>query len=230
MLRLEELIYSLDDFKITQVAVGLHLTAVLSRTLGLAYTSGDVAQRGVRMAGDLIGRSAKQVAELLLSWNFTEASLGLAALNSLIEPEGEPGNGFDLLQSLKPKRPVIVGHFRNLDRSRYPDLTVLEREPKEGDLPDPACEFILPQADFVLLSGSTFINKTIVRLLQLCQGAFVVIAGPSTPMSPYLFAQGVSALAGVRPRNPEKALNIISQGGGMVELKPFLDRLIRFHP
>lgn len=227
---MEKLIDSVDDHRVEGAVVGIHLTAVLSRGLGLAQTTKDASQRGVGLAGDLIGRSAKEVAELLLSWNFTEASLGLAALNSLIEPQGKTGNGFDFIHSIKPKRPAVVGHFRNLDRSEFPGLTILERDQKEGDLPDPACEFILPRADFVLISASAFINKTIVRLLELSGEAFVVITGPSTPMSPYLFAHGVSALAGVRVRNPARALNIISQGGGMLELKPQLDRLISLRP
>ena len=39
------------------------------------------------------------------------------------------------------------------------------------DMPDPACEYVLPQADFAFITGVTLENKTAPRLLELAKDA-----------------------------------------------------------
>ncbi|MFR5091006.1 MAG: Rossmann-like domain-containing protein [Adlercreutzia equolifaciens] len=48
----------------------------------------------------------------------------------------------------------------------YAQLTVLERKCSQaGDVPDPACEYVIPGADYLFMTGVTLINKTAPRLL-----------------------------------------------------------------
>jgi len=158
------------------------------------------------------GKDLRQLAELCKSWDFAEASIGTAALNawtnspdriSSCMPEKklkDTGNTFDDYSRLvKDKKVAVIGHFVALERvlKTAAEVTVLERNPGENDLPDPACEYVLPLQDFVFITGSAFINKTLFRLLELSCNARSIIIGPSTPMSPLLFDSGADELSGL---------------------------------
>ena len=100
---------------------------------------------------------------------------------------------------------TVIGHFPGLGRLRqHCELSILERQPQPGDLPDTAAEYILPQQDLVFITGTTFINKTITRLLELSAKAKVYMVGPSTPMNPLLFSHGVRSLSGLVVVDAEK--------------------------
>lgn len=185
----------------------------------------------------------RHVAELAKSWCFEEASLGVAALNAwyarreLLDPlgceydsnadrpaDGERGGGpKDAFQAYRGEiaardgaNVVVVGHFPHVtDIAEYANLTVLERNCRDGlDTPDPACEFVLPQADFAFITGVTFINKTAPRLLALSRDALTVMVGPSVVMSSQLFDYGVHELAGSVVADPELAHFAVMNGAG----------------
>ena len=111
---------------------------------------------------------------------------------------------------------VVVGHFPHVaDIAEYANLTVLERNCRDGlDTPDPACEYVMPQADFAFITGVTLINKTAPRLLNLAEGACTVMVGPSVVMTPFLLKWGVHELAGSVVHDPEKAKFAVSNGAG----------------
>ena len=114
---------------------------------------------------------------------------------------------------------VVVGHFPHVDRiQEYARLTVLERNCslQPLDTPDPACEYVLPQADFAFVTGVTIINKTAPRLLDLAKNATTVFVGPSVVMSPFLFDWGVEMLAGSVVADPDKARFAVKNGAGRV--------------
>ena len=73
-----------------------------------------------------------------------------------------------------------------------------------GDYPDSACEYLLPEMDFTIITGSAFINKTLPRLLQLSRHA--VILWPSTPMSRSILDYGAKELSGYSPRSMTKKM------------------------
>jgi uncharacterized protein (DUF4213/DUF364 family) len=62
------------------------------------------------------------------------------------------------------------------------------------------------------LTGTSFVNHTVDRLLYLSKNSFVVIVGPTTPLLPVLFDYGVDILAGVKIVEPDKTIRSISQG------------------
>jgi uncharacterized protein (DUF4213/DUF364 family) len=86
---LKDLIASLpDDVAVRSVQAGAHWTAVCSRYCGLASTvTGDRPhdQNRVRDVGRLHLKSARELAEYALSDNPLESSLGVAAINSLLD-------------------------------------------------------------------------------------------------------------------------------------------------
>ena len=168
---------------------------------------------------DMVGQPLRRMAEKIKSWDFNAASIGLAALNAanntlaLVEPsllrtalDNRHGDAFDFfLSEAKGKKVTVVGHFPGLGRLRqHCELSILERQPQPGDLPDTAAEYILPQQDLVFITGTTFINKTITRLLELSANAKVYMVGPSTHMNPLLFSHGVRSLSGLVVVDAEK--------------------------
>lgn len=200
------------DVRVIDACVGSHWTCVSAESgAGVAYTfHGGVAPA---VARDVAGARLRDVAALAKSWCFEDASLGAAALNAwYAAPEklegpdlltGEGSDGFSLVMDRikahggdRP-RVCVIGHFPHMDElAAASDLTVLERRPREDDLPDAACEYVLPQADVVLMTGTTFTNKTMPRLLELAKEATVLVTGPTTPMLPVLFDYGIDVLAG----------------------------------
>lgn len=170
-------------------------------------------------ATPLIGRELRDVAQLVKSWNYVEATIGLAAINSWyntadrIDAVGrshatnvasDRRGAFDVyLAECEGRRVTIVGHFTFIEHrlDGHCDLSILERNPIHGDYPDPACEYILPEQDYVFITGSALVNKTMPRLLSLCRegSAKVVILGPSTTLSQTLFDHGAHGLSAFIP-------------------------------
>ncbi len=218
---LDDLISSLSgDSVVREVHTCVFWTAVLSKHCGLASTFHEPhpEHRPVRNAGRLTGLSALELAQYARSDNVLEASIGMAAINSLIdidEARCVEENAFDVLAHKARNRNVaIVGHFPWIPKLRRiaRTLWVIEQRPQEGDLPAEAAEELLPQADVVGLTGTSFVNHTVERLLDLSKNSFVVILGPTTPLSPALFDYGVDILAGVKVVELDKTIRSISQG------------------
>ena len=218
---LDDLISSLSgDSIIREVHTCVFWTAVLSKYCGLASTFHEPHpyHRPVKNAGSLTELSALELAQYARSDNVLEASIGMAAINSLIdidEARCVRENALDVL-ALKGrgKNVAIVGRFPWIPKLRTVARTlwVIEQSPQEGELPAEAAEEVLPQADVVGLTGTSFVNHTVESLLDLSKNSFVVIVGPTTPLSPVLFDYGVDILAGVKVVEPNKTIRSISQG------------------
>ncbi len=215
------------ELKVEDCVIGLSWTLVRSKTTGLAMTSLE-GPRSLDLAGEIRGMPLYRLAEFVKSWNFLEAAVGLAALNSYFNTaeqveklsrrpigEQEKGNAFNNFQEqLRGKKVAIIGHFPNLEKlSGICRMSILERRPQSGDLPDPACEYILPQQDFVFLTATTLVNKTLPRLLELCRQAVVVLVGPSTPMTSIMFKHGIGVLAGTVVADPAAVRQVVQEGG-----------------
>ncbi|HPR24138.1 MAG TPA: DUF364 domain-containing protein [Bacillota bacterium] len=219
-----------DDIEVTDVHSGPVWTIVQAGELcGIAVTVNE-QNAPLPERKRFIGQSLKDVASLCRSWDFPLASIGTAALNAYINsPEQirktfgtydenskkntgimiHTGNTFDdYSRAVSGKKVAVIGHFTALERvlKSAENLIVLERKPDKGDLPDTACEYVLPYQDFVFITGSAFINKTLFRLLEISRNARTVVLGPSTPMAPVLFGYGADELGGLITENipPEK--------------------------
>ncbi|HEY4711199.1 MAG TPA: DUF364 domain-containing protein [Dehalococcoidia bacterium] len=218
---LDDLISSLSgDSVVREVYTCVFWTAVLAQHCGLASTFHEPhpSHRSVRNAGSLTGLSALELAQYARSDNVLEASIGMAAINSLVdidEARCVKENAFDVLaRKGRGKNIAIVGRFPWIPKLRAVARTlwVIEQSPQEGELPAEAVAEVLPQADVVGLTGTSFINHTVDRLLDLSKNSFVVMVGPTTPLLPVLFDYGVDILAGVRVVEPDKTIRSISQG------------------
>lgn len=200
---------------IENILIGLHWISVESRRTGLSHVFRGDQGFELEDAGAIRGKHILEAASLLKSWEPLEAGLGLAAFNSLMDPRGENVNVLDfLLRESSGRTVTCIGRF-----PFFPDISriasrafLLEMEPRKGEFPPYAAEEVVPESDLVIITGTTLINKTMQRLLELSRDAVAVVLGPSTPMSEVLFDFGASVIAGVRVTDPEALRVSLSQG------------------
>jgi uncharacterized protein len=227
---LDDLLANLqDDAPVRAVVAGAHLTVVCSRRTGLASTLADRnphERLPLKDVGRLHLKRARELAEYARSENPLEASLGVAAINSLLDVDEHRMHDLNaatlLAERGRGRNVAIVGHFPFVSRLRdsVGTLSVIEQVPSEGDLPAEAAVDLLPRADVVGITGSALVNHTLDGLLALCRpGTFVVVLGPSTPFSPVLFDRGVAALAGAYVADEEAALRTAAQGASFQQVE-----------
>ncbi len=218
-----------EPIPVQKIVVGLHWTLVCSQTCGLASTLTNYGPHGhyrVRDVGNLERKSAQELAQWILSENLTEASIGAAAINSLIEVDEnqlvERNASAVIADEAKGKNVVIVGHFPFIKEiNSIPEhLWVIEKQPFGDDFPEEAAEEYIPQADIVAITGTAMINHSIEKLISLCKkDAQVMILGPSTPLLPRLFDLGVTFLSGARVTDPQAAIHSIIQGASLPQVQ-----------
>ena len=218
------------DARVKDVSQGPFQTAVLTQNCGLASTPHEIRHHQdnapVKEAGELTSKTALELANMALSPNHFEASIGMAAINSLIDIEEEwcvEVNAADLLaEKGKDKRVAIVGHFPFVPKLRQTAkcLWVIEKHPRKGEFPESKAGTIIPQAEVVGITGSAFINHTIGHLLSLCDPeSYILVLGGTTPLSHVLFDHGINAISGTKVAEPEKVLQYVRQGATFRQIK-----------
>ena len=186
--------------------------------------------------GRLRGRAAADLAREALSGHGIRRTVGIATVNALADycwqrrphPQVELRHGvdaFDATEIRSNDRVVVVGAFvpflKELKR-RGQAFLVLEQDPatlKADELPffrpaEQAAE-ILPNADVVLITGSTLVSNTLEHLLVLARpDARVTVVGPTVGMLPDAFlARGANVLGCVRITEPDPFLDLLVEGG-----------------
>jgi uncharacterized protein (DUF4213/DUF364 family) len=148
-----------------------------------------------------------------------ETALGMAAVNGLLDPDEsrltDRNASQEIMERGEGKRVVIIGHFPFIPRVRREvgHLDVLELDPGPDELPPAAAAEVIPEADVVAITGTSLLNRTFDGLVQHCRAdAFVLVLGPTSPLSPVLFDYGVDLIAGTRVTDPVEALTVASQG------------------
>jgi hypothetical protein len=221
------------DAPVRQVLMGAFWTAVVLDTnpvrCGLASTlRGEVAHSGppIPEAGELLGYSASQLTQWLRSAETLKASIGLATYNALLQSDQAALVELNASQVIIDQgvggRVAIIGHFPFVDEVRRAVETcwVLELRPRPGDVPAERADELLPQADVVAITSTSLINHTFDDLIRLCRDdAFVVMLGPSTPLSPLLLETGVDVLSGTVVEDVDRVLQSISQGATFRQIK-----------
>lgn len=205
--------------------VGDQRCAGLSSTLG-----GSPDDHGgsfpVSQAGQLHTLSPSDLLSLAKSPSLTEASVGLASINALLEVDlthCEDLNAADVLAERGAGKTIaVVGHFPFIKRLRTlaQQLWVLELNPREGDLPADAASTVIPQADVVAITGTSLLNGTFESLAAMCHpDAYVVLLGATTPLTPVLFDYGVDVLSGTCVADVDTVMHAVSQGATFRQIK-----------
>ena len=199
----------------SNVWIGLHWTVVKAKYAGMAHTYKTKDAQSIKNGGKLSTLYLDELCSMALSDNTLEASVGCAAINSLIKPTGKIGNIENKFKSLgKGKVVSIIGRFpfndeiRKLSKKCY----VLEINPSIDELPSTSADDILPKCDLNIITATTLINHTIDHLLELGSGGTNIILGPTTPFSDILFDHGAHILAGVKVTNVVELQHSVTQG------------------
>lgn len=222
-----------EDLTVKEYMIGMHWILVRSeRGLGLAKTVRN-GQPGAKLE-NIIGMPLKELAKYIKSWNMIDASLGLAAINSVFnnkanimnisDPDGddqedsqpEDLNAFTrYIKDIVGKKVAVVGHFPKIEAlNDICQLTIIDKSPRRpGDYPESACEYILPEQDVVYITGTCIINKTLPRMIELSKNAKIILIGPSVPMSFCLFAHGVDTIAGMMVVDDQALWQAVLEGG-----------------
>ncbi len=172
-------------------------------------------------AGGLHRQTPLELTELLRSDSPPESAIGLAAVNALLGPT--VGNLRDekavaiLSERGRGQKVAMIGRFPFADalREDCDQLWVFERglNRRQEDFGEEAMEQLLPQADVVAVTATTLLNRTLPTVLAgVRPDAFVMLLGPSTPLTPALFRFGFDVLCGTVVDDPEAVLRAVEQG------------------
>ena len=137
---LDDLLASLpqEEARVRQVLVGAHWTLVCSRHAGMAATLMPQRPHGharVREVGRLHEKPARALAEMARSTDLLEASIGVAAINSLLDVDGSQARELNAAQVLaergRGRNVALIGHFPFIEQLRptVGQLWVLELHP-----------------------------------------------------------------------------------------------------
>ena len=216
------------DYPVKEVLTGAYWTGVVSGGCGLASTfrhEGHPHRQGVRDVGRLTEKTALELAQYALSDYAMEASIGMAAINSLLEVDEkrwvEKNASQILLEKGEGKDVAIVGHFPFIPelRKKARNLWVLEQRSQEGDLSSEEAQNILPRCEVVGITGTAFINHTLDDLLTWAKGKYILLIGPTTPLTSFLFNYGIHVLSGTVVVDKVEAFKCISQGATFREVR-----------
>ncbi|POZ50457.1 DUF364 domain-containing protein [Methylovulum psychrotolerans] len=219
-----------SNVTVDTLMIGLVWTVCQSQngTSGLAMSPA-ITTRTLPWSGTLTGKPITDLAAWVTDWEPYKATVAMSAINScinakplpesvLLEQQEQPNLAVfeHFLPQLQGQNVVVVGHYPGIERYQEQlHLTVLEKQPVAGDLPDAASEFILPKADWVFLTASSIPNKTFPRLAELSATAKTVLMGPTTPWLPQLHEFGIDYLAGVDIIDANALYHTAAQGGGV---------------
>jgi len=175
----------------------------------------------VSAAGELHRWEPLELANLLRSDSSSEAAIGLAAVNALLGPSAEGLREEKAVAILRERgrgqKVAMIGRFPFADtlREDCDQLWVFERglNRHQEDFGEEAMEQLLPRADVVAVTATTLLNQTLPTVLAgVRPDAFVMLLGPSTPLTPALFRFGFDVLCGTVVDDPEAVLRAVEQG------------------
>ncbi len=192
--------------------------------------------KAMPLSGKLAGRSVNSYLDDIFKDNVLKKTLGIATLNALSAAcwELKPDKGyrfelgkdsFEELEVARGCKAVVVGALVPMIRkliAAEADFRILELDPltlKPHEMPyfaeaHRAPEFV-PEADLLIITGTTIINDTLQGLLSLAKpGAKIVVTGPTISMLPdAFFSRGVTSLGGILVTKPDELLDVINEAG-----------------
>lgn len=214
------------------VLVGLNLTAVETKNLGIASTVFDLKSPFIKIesAGKFKDLTTIQLVNKLKSVNPLEASLGLAALNSTIDisENMQTINAYQIIEEKAAGNNVcVIGHFPFVERLKKisKKCRVFEKRPRPGDYTSEELFTALPDCKVLVITGQTIINGSIGKILNASEHTYKIMLGPSTPLSPVLLDYGIDVIGGTFIHDKRTVKKYITQAAHYRELTG-VERLI----
>jgi uncharacterized protein (DUF4213/DUF364 family) len=223
---------------VTDVRIGLGYTAVLleSGHAGVAWTPKSDAPccTHFQAAGTLAGRTAEELLAFLVDEKSGLArAVGLATANALLaalpHPQTSREEVISTLNITPEDKVAMVGYFGPIVaelRKIGCRLDIIELNPHHGETITPEQgAHALATCSVAILTGTSMINGTCDELLaELGNPRAAVLLGPSSPLCSAIFeGTGITHVAGSRVREADAVLRIVSEGGGTMLMKKYLD-------
>lgn len=213
-----DLVLAVPEVEVRRVVIGLNWTLVEGPDgCGLAQSPARDAPgcKALPTAGAFTGRSLAELACLAESWNPFETAIGIAAINAAVnryDRVGEEINGLDVFAGLDGPL-AVIGRFPGLG-NRLAGARVVERLPREDELPEAATTQVLWESEGAIVTSSTLVNRSLASILAAGRRATLALVGPGTPLTPRLFSYGLDILSGLVITDPEAAARTAAEGGG----------------
>ncbi len=188
----------------------------------------------------LVGERVEDIAQEL--WRSDEPvhrAAGAAYINAVLPlatplAEGNATSWF--ARRARQMKTCFIGHFKHAVEWRdagYP-VTIVELEPRPGDVHWREAEPVLEQAELVFITGLTLLNGTFDEVVRRTPNALIrVLMGPSVPCTSALFDHGVHVVGTMLVSDPPGLVEYLRRGGTTArEMAPHLIRLVNWavHP
>jgi len=187
-----------SNHKLKEIIAGKHNILVESEKGGMASTLSAPEPTEKYKLFEI-----NELINLVFSNSLFETAIGIASLNSIIPVDNAKIKQINaknlLIEKGRGKNAAVIGHFPFVDKigKNFNQFHVFEKNPINSDYHSDKIPELLPDADVVAITGSTFINKTFLDVMKYVNHkAFVIVLGPSTPISEILFDYGVNAVCG----------------------------------
>lgn len=211
-----------DTVLVDELLVGLNWTWLRAGMYcGIARSPdrGTEGARSVLAESSIAGRPLAELAWWICSLDPLRRSIGLAAINAFWNRPGgraaRSHNGLERFESPGDGL-VVVGAFRGALK-KLPMATVIEREPQGSDIPAEHSDSQLAAAKAIAITAQTLMNGSLEPLLaKLDHIPTKLLLGPSAPVCPILFEQGLTAVSGLAITAPEAARSFIAETGAMI--------------
>lgn len=177
--------------------------------------------------GDLLNRPVAEIAEELGgSDDPLRMAVVMAALNgSLPVPDGlfEANAMAPFAERVKTCPSCFIGHFHEAEgwrKAGYP-VTIVELQPREGDVHWDDARPAMRAAEIVFITGLTLINGTFREAVDRTPHArYRVLMGPTVPCSPVLFDHGVHLIGATYIADVALAIRYCQLGGTSIAKAP----------
>ncbi|MDY0120233.1 MAG: DUF364 domain-containing protein [Clostridia bacterium] len=230
-----------DGRTIKDVRAGLGYTCVMLEDdhTGLAYTFRD--EMGcccgiLHSAGKLIGMKVNDIIPWAREKDRLKAAIGVAAINAVLndpDKNWDTGNVLEAFTLSESDHFGMIGEFKpilKVVQSMTKNIYVFAQDVPENSLlyPSRSIPNYLPRCEVVVLTATSIINHTFDEISPYLKNAKeVCLVGPSTPLCPQIFRNyNMTLLAGSVVTKPEQMLQIVSQGGGTMAMKPAIEQVL----
>ncbi len=234
-------LFKSKNLRIKDVRAGLGYTCVRldNDACGLAYTFR--SELGcccgtLNTAGSLIGMAASRIVTWAKDKDLLRSAMGLASINAVLNDSKEDwgeGNVLDAFDIKGSETFGMVGEFHPIlskVKSMTEKIYVFEQNVEESShrMSSDMIPHYLPLCDVVVITATSIINHTFDDIYSHCKNARkVCLLGPSTPLCPDVFGKyNITLLAGSVVIDPDLILQVVSQGGGTMAMKPAIRQVL----
>jgi len=220
-----------DDAIIKEIYTFSHTVMVKSKRLGISSQwsgfPGEVNDcQNYSCYDRFIGKKVSETFSELINGSPLEVSIAMACINGCLPKPNKimTGNVFDILyKEVKTSKTAFIGHFPRAEKWRKEglDISIIELVPRPGDIRWDEAEKVLNRVEIVFITGITFLNKTFNEVIKMTPNAkYRALMGPSAPVAPDLFNNGVNIIGGTYIEDEELAIKYWQRGGAGMRKAP----------